>query len=53
MKDEKKTMIKEMKLADDIKSKEFSILELLFMVIKRYYLGIVRVSFKVWLNFFY
>lgn len=42
-----------MKLVDGIKSKEFSIFELLYMVIKRYYLGIMKVSFKVWLNFFY
>jgi hypothetical protein len=36
-----------------LKDNELSVLQLLLMVIKRYYRGIMRVSFKMWLKFFY
>jgi hypothetical protein len=42
-------MIKEMRLKDN----ELSVLQLSFMVLKRYYRGLMRVSFKVWFKFIY
>lgn len=44
---EVRTPIKEVQLHDH----EISVFRLLYAVIKRYYLSIMRMSFKVWLDF--
>jgi hypothetical protein len=56
---EKRTMIAEVRRERDLKGEErdlkgeeFPTLRLAMMVIKRYYLGIMRASVKAWLSFF-
>lgn len=45
---EKRAKLAEVK-RDNMGSEDFSILRVIMMVVKRYYLGIMRASFKAWL----